>query len=81
MYRTTKRKLVRRASTASAVALFAIAGLGVTVIAQSGALTSALKTGKTAVTTKSSTKVTTTTPKYHIVSSRFHDDSNQSRDN
>ena len=81
MYRPTKRKLVRRASTASAVALFAIAGLGLTAIAQSGAVTSALKSEKAAVTTKSTTKVTTPTPKYHIVSSRYHDDSHQSGDN
>lgn len=85
MYRPKKRQLVRRATAASAVALVAVAGIGITLISQSGAVTSALKAQKAAVATTSSTTksaastATLTIPKYHIISTR-HDDSHRSGD-
>ena len=85
MYRPKKRKLVRRASVASVVALVAAAGLGATFISQSGATSSALKFEKAAPastesTTSGATTKTTTTPKYHVVTTR-HDDGGSSSDN
>jgi hypothetical protein len=78
MYRPKKRKLVRRASVASVVALFAAAGMGVTLISQSGATSTALKfekaaTASTESTSSRATTKTTTTPKYHLVTTRHED--------
>jgi hypothetical protein len=85
MYRPKKRKLVRRASVASVVALVAAAGLGATLISQSGATSTALKFEKAApVSTESTasgaTTRTTTTPKYHLVTTRHDDDGSSSND-
>jgi hypothetical protein len=85
MYRPKKRKLVRRASVASVVALVAAAGLGVTLISQSGATSTALKFEKAATASSESTSSrettkTTATPKYHLVSTR-HEDGAGSSDN
>lgn len=83
MYRPKKRKLVRRMSAASAVAVVAATSLGITFIAQSGATTTAIGTAKdsaVAATAKTAT-AKTTTPVYHIVGLKHHDDSRSSGDN
>jgi hypothetical protein len=85
MYRPKKRKLVRRASAASVVALVAAAGLGATFISQSGATSTALKFEKAATASHGSTDSsvstkTTTVPKYHLVTTH-HDDGGRSSDN
>jgi hypothetical protein len=79
MYRPKKRKLVRRVSAASAVAVVTAAGLGVTFMVQSGATTTAVGTTKN--TAAATTTAKTTTPTYHIVGLKHHDDSRSSGDN
>ena len=64
MYRPTKRKLVRRVSVASVVAVLAAVGLGITVINQSGGLNSAIKLPTATVATSSGT---TSGAKYQVV--------------
>ena len=64
MYRPTKRKLVRRVSVASVVAVLAAVGLGITVINQSGGLNSAIKLPNATVATSSGT---TSGAKYQVV--------------
>ena len=83
MYRPKKRKLVRRVSAASVVAVVAAAGYGITFIAQSGATTTAISTTKdsTATTTAKTATSKSTTPTYHIVGLKHHDDSRSSGDN
>ncbi len=86
MYRPTKRKLVRRVSVASVVAVMSAAGLGIAFVAQSGATTSALAGSKStttsAATTSASTKSATksVTPHYRIVVTH-HDDHGSTDDN
>jgi hypothetical protein len=85
MYRPTKRKLVRRVSAASIVAVLAAAGVGITFIAQSGATTTAIGAVKdaaeNATTATTTTKSTTATTKYHVVGASRHNDSRSSDDN
>jgi len=78
MYRPTKRKLVRRVSLASAVGAMAVTGLGLALIGQSGA-TTALKVERStsaavSTTAKGPSSTLTISPKYHVVSTRHHDD-------
>ena len=74
MYRPKKRKLVRRVSAASVVAVVAAVGLGITFVNQSGAANSALKvTTEKADTTVAATSAATTA-KYHVVSTTSSDD-------
>lgn len=68
MYRPQKRKLVRRLSTVSAVALVAIAGAGITWISQGGAATPAPNVEKSAVDNAPTAATTASNAKYHLVS-------------
>ncbi|MBW4030399.1 MAG: hypothetical protein HIU57_06935 [Acidobacteria bacterium] len=86
MYRPKKRKLVRGVSAASVVAVGAAVGLGITILHQTGATTSAIATSGevTATTTTPApnpSASTAVTPTYHIVGlARHHDDANSSPD-
>ena len=76
MYRPQKRKLVRRLSTASLVAVVAAAGVGVVLATQSGATTGALRSGT--ATTANATSATGATTKsaaatYFVVDRRDSD--------
>jgi anti-sigma-K factor RskA len=74
VYRPKKRKLVRRVSAASVVAVVAAVGLGITFVNQSGAANSAHKvTTEKADTTVAATSAATTA-KYHVVSTTSSDD-------
>lgn len=83
MYRPKKRQWVRRAAVSSALGLVAVTGLGVTLISQSGATSTALKVAKTTSaatsTTSSATPTLSISPKYHVVGGH-HDDSHRSSD-
>ena len=86
MYRPKKRKYVRRAVVSSSLALVAITGLGVTILSQGGATSTALKVNPTATiaSTPTTSKGVVSTaslsvPRYHIVGAR-HDDSQRSGD-
>jgi hypothetical protein len=73
MYRPHKRKLVRRAATGAFVAVLATAGLGVTLLHQTGAslaLRASLKKDATTVTTAEETSVR---PLYHLVGVQEYD--------
>jgi hypothetical protein len=73
MYRPKKRKLVRRVSAASMVAVVAAVGLGITIVNQSGAVNSAFKVTEKGETTAATTS-TAATAKYHVVSTTSSDD-------
>jgi hypothetical protein len=84
MYRPKKRKIVRRVSAASVVAVVAAVGLGITFINQSDAVS---VTGKIAVqevgaAAHASTTASAKSAKYHLTTSGRHDtDSTASSDN
>ncbi len=83
MYRPKKRQWVRRAAVSSALGLVAVSGLGVALISQSGATSTALRAAKTTSaptpTASSPTSPLSIAPKYHVVG-RFHDDSQRASD-
>jgi hypothetical protein len=74
MYRPKKRKLVRRVSAASMVAVVAAVGLGITIVNQSGAANSALKVTTEKADTTAAATSTAATAKYHVVSTSSSDD-------
>ena len=85
MYRPKKKQFVRRAAVTSSLALVAVTGLGVTLMSQSGASSTALKAQKattaaaTSTTKTAGTTLTIAGSKYHIVGGH-HDDAHRSVD-
>ncbi len=65
MYRPTKKKVIRRLSAASIVAVLAAAGFAVTIVSQSPPTNSALRSSNDK-DASASTRVTASSPHYHL---------------
>jgi hypothetical protein len=75
MYRPKKKKIVRRVSVASVVAVLSAVGLGVALFGQGGGANSAAGTPARASTTTSAhgSSGTSSSAKYHLVSRTLED--------
>ncbi len=87
MYRPKKKQLVRRLSVTSVLVLTGATGLGVALLNQGGAASSALTSAPSApasttkvATASSLSAATISTPAFHIVSTG-HDDAGHESDN
>lgn len=67
MYRPTKKKLIRRVSVASVVAVLAGAGFAATFFSQGAPTNSALRPTTKKDASVSTSSVTTSSAKYHLV--------------
>ncbi|HEY5302699.1 MAG TPA: hypothetical protein VIJ86_01430 [Acidimicrobiales bacterium] len=67
MYRPTKKKMIRRVSVASVVAVLAGAGFAATVFSQGGTTNSASRSTTQKDAPASTSSATTSSAKYHLV--------------